>query len=166
MCFSTKHFIFFLYSCSCLFIKRCGMHIAHAVLEVNASLNVFFWQKLAYFYSFLFLQCDSHIGIVFLIVTCFAKHELWLLVMIMTDNERCQCPIQTNACLFSHSHTHSKKLREHHACKWGWLKIIHLVNLVKHIIMDLITNIYTHRSQRHIISLTLLATQNRLVLHI
>lgn len=127
------------------------MHIAHAIFEVNASLY-FFSDKNLLIFSLFFLQCDSHMGIVFLIVTCFAKNELRLLVMInysMTDDEKCQCPIQTNACLFSHSHTHSKKLREHHACKRGWRKIIRLVNIVKHIIMELITNIHTLFTETH-----------------
>ncbi len=51
--FFYKTFHNLLYSCS--FIKRCGMHIAHAVLEVNALLFSFSDKNLLIF-SFFFLQ--------------------------------------------------------------------------------------------------------------
>ncbi len=74
--FFYKTFHILLYSCS--FIKRCGMHIAHAVLEVNASLHFLFLTKTCLFLVSSFYS-DSYIGIV-LYFHLFAKHELRLLV--------------------------------------------------------------------------------------
>lgn len=99
-------------------------------------------------FSFLFLQCDSHVGIVFLIITCFAKHE------VVSNDELWQTMRNVNVLSRQsrvfYSHTHSKTLNEHHACKWGWPKIVHMVIFVKHILINLITkhtlltNIQTH----------------------
>ncbi len=116
--FFYKTFHILLYSCS--FIKRCGMHIAHAVLEVNASLHFLFLTKTCLFLVFFFLQWLLHRHCIVFSLVCQTWTEV-VSIMIHYDRQWEMSMSYPDASLFSHSHPHSKKLREHRACKWGWM---------------------------------------------